>query len=134
VRPAGNPTARELIERVFEITDRRWRGMGEIEQGGLGLRAAYRHLDAEARFGTVGPAVGADVECISGSILRGVSKPPDCPAFATRCTPARPLGAPMVSAEGACRAYHRHRRGLSIQPSPPAAPPAARRGAGGILP
>jgi len=110
VRPGGNPEARRLIEQVFEVVDMPWRGLGVLPAGGLALRGAYRALDAAARFGLQAqePEPPATV-CISGAILQGRSRPADCPAFGTACTPDHPLGAPMVSSEGACAAYHRYR-------------------------
>ena len=113
VRRDGNPSARRLVDEVFEVASRRWRGLGEIPDSGLRLRAEYAAHDAEARF-ACGPAVadesGDDAgECIAGQILQGIKKPHDCPAFGTRCTPEHPLGAPMVSSEGACAAYFRYR-------------------------
>jgi len=110
VQRDGNRAARALIDAVFEPADRRWRGLGVLPQGGLALRQPYRHLDAQDRFRQRQPCGGGDNRCISGSILRGLALPRDCPAFGTDCTPQRPLGAPMVSSEGACAAYHRYRR------------------------
>ncbi len=109
VRPEGNPTARELIGEVFRVVPRTWRGVGEIPASGLGLAPAYAAFDAERRFGPVAGAADAAGECIAGQVLRGLRKPAECPAFATRCTPEHPLGAPMVSGEGACAAYYHHR-------------------------
>ena len=110
VRREGNRAAQQMIREVFQVVPRRWRGVGEIPQSGLGLREVYADFDAERRFGPA--ASGRDItsECQSGLILRGVLKPHECPAFAIRCTPERPLGAPMVSSEGACAAYYRYRR------------------------
>ncbi|MFB3853057.1 MAG: hydrogenase formation protein HypD [Vicinamibacterales bacterium] len=109
----GNVHARRLMEEVFEPADRNWRGMGVIPRSGLGLRAGYRQFDAMARFDLgIAPAAVSTV-CMSGDVLRGVKRPPQCPAFGTECTPERPLGAPMVSSEGACAAYYRHRAGGS---------------------
>jgi hydrogenase expression/formation protein HypD len=98
---------------VFEVVPRRWRGIGEIAASGLGLAPAYRRFDADLRFGARGAAASepADSSCVSGLILQGLMKPPECPAFGTRCTPEAPLGATMVSSEGACAAYYRYRRG-----------------------
>jgi len=110
VRREGNAKARELIADVFQIVRRKWRGIGEIPRSGLGLREKYEEFDAERRFGVAGEAVEEPTECISGLILQGVKKPRECPAFGTRCTPDRPLGATMVSSEGACAAYYRYRR------------------------
>ena len=120
VRPWGNPAARQLIEQVFAIVDQPWRGLGVLPASGLALRENCSRLDARVRFGLLPgaevadgdpDAAGADCAspCISGRILRGQAQPPDCPAFGGRCTPLHPLGAPMVSSEGACAAYHRYR-------------------------
>ena len=109
VRREGNLPAQDLVAEVFEVVPRKWRGIGEIPRSGWGLRAAYAAFDAERRFGVAAYTAEEDTECISGLVLRGVSKPHDCPAFGTRCTPERPLGAPMVSTEGACAAYFRYR-------------------------
>jgi hydrogenase expression/formation protein HypD len=109
VRRDGNEPARRMIESVFEIVPRRWRGIGEIARSGLGLAPAYREFDAERRFGSVESAAEAHGDCISASILRGQRKPFECPAFGTRCTPEHPLGVTMVSGEGACAAYFRYR-------------------------
>jgi hydrogenase expression/formation protein HypD len=110
VRPEGNPTAQALVREVFEAVPRRWRGLGELPQSGLGLREAYAAHDAARVFDLATPTEpDATSECIAGEVLRGVKRPADCPAFGTRCTPERPLGAPMVSSEGACAAYHRYR-------------------------
>ena len=105
----GNPHARRLVEQVFAVADRDWRGIGVIPRSGLALRPAYARFDAVARLAPRVAAAAETTECISGQIMRGVRKPPDCPALGTRCTPARPLGAPMVSSEGACAAYYRYR-------------------------
>jgi len=110
VRREGNLPAQDLVAEVFEVVPRKWRGIGEIPRSGWGLRAAYAAFDAERRFGVAAYTAEEDTECISGLVLRGVKKPHDCPAFGTRCTPERPLGAPMVSTEGACAAYFRYRR------------------------
>jgi hydrogenase expression/formation protein HypD len=111
VRRDGNRPAQRLIAEVFRVIPRRWRGIGEIAASGLGLAPAYRELDAETRFGRVRVDDGDDSECLSGRVLRGEKKPPECPAFGTRCTPEHPLGVTMVSSEGACAAYYRYRRG-----------------------
>jgi len=84
--------------------------VGEIPESGLGLGDAYADFDAERRFGPAASGSDHTSECRSGLVLQGVMKPHECPAFATRCTPERPLGAPMVSSEGACAAYYRYRR------------------------
>lgn len=110
VRREGNRLAQELIREVFEVVPRKWRGIGEIPQSGLGLREPYREFDAEKRFALATGSVEESSECISGLILQGAKKPFDCPAFGTRCTPEHPLGATMVSSEGACAAYFKYRR------------------------
>jgi hydrogenase expression/formation protein HypD len=110
VRREGNRPAQQLMTEVFRVVPRKWRGVGEIPQSGLGLREAYAVFDAERRFGPAPSGRDIASECQSGLVLQGVMKPHQCPAFATRCTPERPLGAPMVSSEGACAAYYRYRR------------------------
>jgi len=110
VRRTGNLPAQQLVKQVFRVVPRKWRGVGEIPQSGLGLRDEYAVYDAEARFGVAAYSAEEDSECISGAVLRGVKKPQECPAFGTRCTPEHPLGATMVSNEGACAAYYRYRR------------------------
>jgi hydrogenase expression/formation protein HypD len=110
VKREGNASAQKLIQEVFQVVPRKWRGIGEIPSSGLGLRDAYREFDAEERFSVAAQCVDESPECISGLILQGVKKPHECPAFATRCTPEHPLGATMVSSEGACAAYYRYRR------------------------
>ena len=113
VRRRGNEPAQELIRHVFQVVPRKWRGVGEIPQSGLGLAPAYAEFDAERRFGVATLTAEESAECISGLILQGVKKPHQCPAFATRCTPEHPLGATMVSSEGACAAYYRYRRDVA---------------------
>lgn len=110
VRKEGNRPAQELIRRVFRVVPRKWRGVGEIPESGLGLSAGYQDFDAELRFGVASHTAEESSECISGIILQGVKKPHECPAFGTSCTPEHPLGATMVSNEGACAAYYRYRR------------------------
>jgi hydrogenase expression/formation protein HypD len=110
VRRAGNEPAQELIRRIFRVVPRKWRGVGEIPQSGLGLQTAYEAFDAEKKFGVAGITIAEPAECISGLILQGVKKPSECPAFGSRCTPEHPLGATMVSSEGACAAYYRYRK------------------------
>lgn len=114
VRSDGNPHARALVEEVFEVADRNWRGLGLIPRSGLEVRPALAHFDAVRRFRPTPPAGRADAVCISGEIMRGVKKPHHCPAFGTRCTPESPLGAPMVSSEGACAAYYRYRHRATV--------------------
>ena len=110
VRREGNRPAQRLIREVFRVIPRKWRGVGEIPRSGLGLSEAYRVFDAEQRFGVAGLKVEEASECLSGLVLQGKIKPNECPAFGARCTPEHPLGATMVSAEGACAAYYRYRR------------------------
>ena len=104
---SGNRPAQQRIADVFEVTARAWRGIGEIPASGLRLREAYRRYDAVERFAVAGTErVAESTECIAGLVLQGQRKPQECPAFGTRCTPDSPLGAPMVSSEGACAAYY----------------------------
>ncbi len=110
VRGEGNTEARRLIAEVFEVVPRKWRGIGAIPMSGLGLRPEYAAFDAERRFAVSAITAEESPECISGLVLQGVKKPAECPAFGTRCTPDAPLGATMVSSEGACAAYYRYRR------------------------
>lgn len=110
VRTDGNPSARGLVGEVFEVCDRSWRGIGRIAGSGLRLRDEYRQHDAEAVFEVADIQTRESDVCISGEILRGLKKPTDCPAFGSACTPMSPLGATMVSSEGACAAYHAHGR------------------------
>jgi hydrogenase expression/formation protein HypD len=112
----GNPAARRLIEEVFCITGRRWRGVGTIPQSGYQLSPDFRSLDAETRFHVEAIDTAEPAICIAGQILQGIRKPHDCPAFATACTPQHPLGATMVSAEGACAAYYAYGRHLQDSP------------------
>lgn len=109
VRRTGNSVARDTLRRVFEVKSQSWRGMGEIAGSGLGLSSAYRDFDAWERFGLATCTASETGPCISGEVLRGRRNPRDCPAFGTACTPEHPLGATMVSSEGACAAYHRYR-------------------------
>ena len=99
------------IAEVFEVVPRKWRGIGEIPASGLALRPAYAAFDAQLRFDLGHITADEPAECQAGAVLQGHLRPPDCPAFAVRCTPDHPLGAPMVSNEGACAAYYRYRRG-----------------------
>ena len=109
VRRTGNTVAQQLLDEVFCVVDRTWRGLGELPQSGLSLREKYSAYDAERRFAVQSCTRAEDPECISGLVLQGARKPYECPAFGTRCTPDHPLGAPMVSSEGACAAYYRYR-------------------------
>ena len=110
VRREGNEAAQARIAEVFEIGPREWRGIGEIPSSGLRLSERFRRFDAEARFSVESIGGHEPAECIAGLVLQGLRKPGDCPAFRTRCTPEHPLGAPMVSSEGACAAYYRYGR------------------------
>jgi hydrogenase expression/formation protein HypD len=108
----GNRPAQELIAKVFEVNNRKWRGVGMIPQSGFQLREEFREFDAERRFSVEAIDTMEPEICISGKILQGIRKPHDCPAFGTVCTPQHPLGATMVSAEGACAAYYAYGRHL----------------------
>jgi hydrogenase expression/formation protein HypD len=110
VHREGNLPAQQLVRDVFTVVPRKWRGIGEIPYSGLGLREQYAAFDAELKFGLTEYSVEESAACMSGLILQGVKKPFECPAFGTLCTPERPLGATMVSSEGACAAYYRYRR------------------------
>ena len=110
VRKEGNVPAQQLVAKVFQVVHRKWRGIGEIAQSGLGLAPDFAEFDAETRFGVSGYTAEEDSECISGLVMQGAKKPEDCTAYGKRCTPDHPLGAPMVSSEGACAAYYRYRR------------------------
>jgi hydrogenase expression/formation protein HypD len=107
----GNQIAQAMINEVFEPVDRNWRGIGLIPRSGLGLRDKFQHFNAVSRFGLSPVPIPESTICQAGKVLQGLIKPPQCPAFGTECTPAKPLGAPMVSAEGACNAYFRFQRG-----------------------
>ncbi|MFH1679878.1 MAG: hydrogenase formation protein HypD [Candidatus Eisenbacteria bacterium] len=109
-RSEGNVPARALISRVFRVVDRKWRGIGTIPRSGLGLADEFASFDAETRFDVAARTAEESPVCISGLILQGVRKPHECPAFGAACTPEHPLGATMVSSEGACAAYYRYRR------------------------
>jgi hydrogenase expression/formation protein HypD len=110
VKRQGNQPAQDLIRQVFRVVPRKWRGIGEIPQSGLGLSEAYESFSAEKRFGLGQHRVDEPADCIAGLILQGLKKPNECPAFGTRCNPEHPFGATMVSSEGACAAYYRYRR------------------------
>jgi hydrogenase expression/formation protein HypD len=115
VRQEGNPQSQRLIDDVFEICDRKWRGVGLIPKSGYKLRYEYRGHDAERLFEVGHIETQESTECISGQVLRGLKKPHQCPAFGTTCTPETPLGATMVSNEGACAAYYLYGRHLAAQ-------------------
>ncbi len=110
VRREGNMAAQQLVTKVFRVVDRKWRGIGGIAQSGLGLAPEYAEFDAETRFGVSEYTTQEDPTCISGLIMQGAKKPEECSAYGNRCTPDHPVGAPMVSSEGACAAYYRYRR------------------------
>jgi hydrogenase expression/formation protein HypD len=128
VRERGNPSAQEIVSQVFEPADRPWRGLGIVAAGGLRLRDEWSRYDAERRFVQIATLSQMNnsqlnnTECRSGDVLAGRIRPVECPSFGTRCTPDSPLGAPMVSSEGACAAYFRYRRVGTAQPvdAPPA--------------
>jgi hydrogenase expression/formation protein HypD len=122
VRRDGNREAQAILREVFEVSSRTWRGIGEIAESGLALRPEYARYDALRRWPVASQSVADFAECVAGEILLGAKVPTDCPAFGTRCTPEHPLGAPMVSSEGACAAYYRYRRAT------PATHAGARRG------
>ena len=125
VRRDGNRAAVERVAEVFEVSHRKWRGIGEIPWSGLKLRERYAAFDAGLKFGLAETVVEEPSECISGVVLQGLRKPYECPVFGTHCTPETPLGAPMVSSEGACAAYYlygRHRE-ERLQPELPGAAP-----------
>jgi len=113
VRREGSVPARDLISKVFRVVPRKWRGVGEIPASGLGLSEEFSQFDAEQRFGVADKVVEEPEDCLSGLVLQGRIKPHECPAFGNKCTPEHPLGATMVSSEGACAAYYRY-RGVEI--------------------
>ena len=110
VRREGNLPARELMRGVFSTVDRKWRGIGEIPRSGYALSDAYAEFDAERRFNVSGLQTEESPVCIAGQVLQGLKKPHECPAFGKECDPEHPLGAPMVSSEGACAAYYHFAR------------------------
>jgi hydrogenase expression/formation protein HypD len=115
VTEAGNTGAQELIQTVYTVTDRKWRGIGTIPRSGYALRNAYADWDAGIKFAVSDIDTDEPAECISGLILQGIKKPPECTAFGTRCTMEHPLGATMVSSEGACAAYFTYRKNEFIK-------------------
>ena len=110
VRRDGNTAAQAVLREVFEVCDRKWRGIGEIPKSGFRVSERFAAFDAERRFPVGGVTTEEPAICIAGLVLRGQKMPSDCPAFGSLCTPERPLGAPMVSSEGACAAYYHFRR------------------------
>jgi hydrogenase expression/formation protein HypD len=117
VTAEGNVGAQRAVDEVFAVVDRTWRGLGEIPASGLGLRDAYADFDADRRFPPTGPSLPESPDCIAGLVLQGVRKPHECGAFGTACAPEHPLGAPMVSSEGACAAYYLYRRRAAAAPA-----------------
>jgi hydrogenase expression/formation protein HypD len=115
VQRDGNPVARDIINKVFEVCDRKWRGVGSIPKSGYKLRYEFRDYDAERIFEVKEIDTHEPAACISGLVLKGIKKPHHCPAFGKQCTPDSPLGATMVSAEGACAAYYAYGRHLQPQ-------------------
>jgi len=112
----GNLPAQRVMEEVFEVSDRKWRGIGTIPMSGLRIRPEFAAYDAEKIYDVDAFNADEPPECISALVLQGLKKPVDCTAFGTRCTPENPLGAPMVSTEGACAAYYTYRRHLACAP------------------
>ena len=110
VRRDGNQAAQDTVNRVFELRDRQWRGIGMIPGSGLGVRKEFAAWDAEMKFDLGGIRAIEPADCHAGEVLRGLMKPFDCPSFGSRCTPEHPMGAPMVSSEGACAAYYNYGR------------------------
>jgi hydrogenase expression/formation protein HypD len=110
VRAEGNTAARAMLDDVFTLTDRQWRGIGTIPASGWDVAEAYRAFDASVRFAVADIAVAEPERCRAGEVLQGLIKPSDCGCFGGECTPRTPLGAPMVSSEGACAAYYQYRR------------------------
>jgi hydrogenase expression/formation protein HypD len=110
VKLGGNESAQAAIRSVFVPVDRKWRGIGVIPQSGWGLSPDFQEFDAEKRFAVENIFTQESPECIAGEILQGLKRPLQCPAFGKGCTPQTPLGAPMVSAEGACAAYYKYQR------------------------
>ena len=110
VRPEGNPAAQQMLAEVYEVCDRRWRGIGTIDRSGWRLAPEFVEFDAERRFDLVDLTVDEPPACRAGEVLQGLLKPDQCESFGSTCTPRTPLGATMVSSEGACAAYYRYRR------------------------
>lgn len=118
VQRAGNTKAQQLIHAVYEVCDRPWRGLGVLPRSGLRLTPAFRDFDAATRFAVSTITAAEPAECRSGEVLQGLIRPDECGAFGTRCTPEQPLGAPMVSSEGACAAYYKYGRRPRVQTEP----------------
>jgi len=113
VRKEGNPAAQKTIELVFEVSDTQWRGIGLLPASGLSIRDTFAAFDAEKKFNTQDITVSEPEQCISGLIMQGIEKPPHCSVFGNECTPEHPLGATMVSSEGACAAYYKYQQGTT---------------------
>ena len=126
VRREGNRPAQKTIAEVFEIVPRQWRGLGEIPASGFQLRGRFQKYDANRRFPFSGEPARESPDCISGLILQGIKKPYECGAFGVKCTPENPLGAPMVSSEGACAAYYHYGRRQNQLVQPELSGPASR--------
>ncbi len=114
VKEPGNQPAQQLMQQIFNVVDRNWRGLGEIAASGLALKPDYEQWNAEQRFAVSTINTQEPVACRSGEILQGLIKPAQCPEFGNTCTPEHPLGATMVSSEGACAAYYRYRRNQHV--------------------
>ena len=117
VRPEGNPEAQKVIQQVFTIADREWRGIGVIPMSGYEVRPEYVAYDANIKFNVNIEKVAESDECIAGLVLKGIKKPQECPQFGRGCTPQMPLGAPMVSSEGACAAYYHFSQAMEAIPA-----------------
>jgi hydrogenase expression/formation protein HypD len=115
VEREGNKNAMAVIDEVFEITDREWRGIGEIKHSGYGVKEEYSVYDAIRKFQIDIPEAHEDPTCLSGEVMRGKIKPHQCPNFGKKCTPVNPLGAPMVSSEGACAAYYHFHSATTLE-------------------
>lgn len=115
VQPEGNLPAQKMLADVFQVTDRTWRGIGEIPQSGWELREKYAAFDAETKFDVSDIHTAESPLCHSGEVLQGLLKPNECPAFGKECTPRKPLGATMVSSEGACAAYYQYGRFIDLE-------------------
>jgi len=112
VKREGNKQARDVMYRIFEVVDREWRGIGTIPKSGLAVSAAFADFDANVKFDVAIDSASEPEECIAGQILKGIKKPGECAMFGTQCTPSSPMGAPMVSSEGACAAYYHFRAAI----------------------
>ena len=108
VQREGNRLAQKTIQEVFDISDRTWRGIGEIPNSGYEVNDEYRIYNARKKYNLNLTPVDENADCISRAIMKGLKKPVQCPNFGTLCNPEHPLGAPMVSSEGACAAYYHY--------------------------